>query len=57
MQLMIRDDKDVATNDMLSGSPIKSNIVQFLNAAKGEPSLFVLKQVRDIYDRSVTVRH
>ncbi|OKP09563.1 hypothetical protein PENSUB_5051, partial [Penicillium subrubescens] len=44
MQLMIRDDKDVAANDMSSGSPIKSNIVQFLNAAKGESSLFVLKQ-------------
>jgi hypothetical protein len=57
MQLMIRDDKDVAANDMSSGSPIKSNIVQFLNAAKGESSLFVLKQVRNIYDRSVILRH
>jgi hypothetical protein len=47
MQLMIRDDKDVAANDMSSGLPIKSNIVQFLNAAKGESSLFVLKQVRN----------
>ncbi|KAJ5465332.1 uncharacterized protein N7458_001018 [Penicillium daleae] len=42
-QLMIQNDKDVVANDMSSGSPLKSSIVQFLNAVKGESSLFVLK--------------
>ncbi|KAJ6134770.1 hypothetical protein N7523_001092 [Penicillium sp. IBT 18751x] len=51
MQLMIRNGKEVVVNDMSSGSRLKSKIVQFLNAVKGESSPVVLKEVGDIYDQ------
>jgi hypothetical protein len=57
MQLMIPNAKDEIASDTLSGSPIEADIVQFLSATRRESSLTVLRQVRDMYGWSVTVRH
>jgi hypothetical protein len=57
MQLMIPNAKDDIASDTLSSLPIEADIVQFLSATRRESSLTVLRQVRDMYGWSVTVRH
>jgi hypothetical protein len=48
MELMIPNTWDENACDTFSGPSSQTNVVQFLDATKGESSLIVLRQVRNI---------